>query len=151
MNQLKVSIQQSIIVLTTRGWSRRRIARELGVDRATVGRQLRRAKAEANAATNPALGSGGVAAGDFVKVGDGLGEEVTEGGKGGGVPVVGVVAQAGSGRGGDLYHRPQGERPVGFREKSTRGGLWRLCGALAQTKRREQFDRAVQDRDAAAD
>ncbi|MBI2498201.1 MAG: helix-turn-helix domain-containing protein, partial [Opitutae bacterium] len=59
MNQLKVSIQQSIIVLTTRGWSRRRIARELGVDRATVGRQLRRAEAEANAATNPTLGSEG--------------------------------------------------------------------------------------------
>lgn len=59
MNQLKVSIQQSIIVLTTRGWSRRRIARELGVDRATVGRQLLRAEAEANAATNPAHGSEG--------------------------------------------------------------------------------------------
>jgi transposase len=59
MNQLKVSIQQSIIVLTTRGWSRRRIARELGVDRATVGRQLRRVEAEANAATNPTLGSEG--------------------------------------------------------------------------------------------
>ena len=61
MNQLKVSIQQSIIVLTTRGWSRRRIARVLGVDRATVGRQLHRAEVEANAATNPALGSGEVA------------------------------------------------------------------------------------------
>jgi len=61
MNQLKVSIQQSIIVLTTRGWSRRRIARVLGVDRATVGRQLHRAELEANAATNPALGSGEVA------------------------------------------------------------------------------------------
>jgi transposase len=61
MNQLKVSIQQSIIVLTTRGWSRRRIARVLGVDRATVGRQLLRAEVEANAATNPALGSGEVA------------------------------------------------------------------------------------------
>jgi transposase len=57
MNQLKVSIQQSIIVLTTRGWSQRRIARELEVDRATVGRQLRRAEAEANAASNPTLGS----------------------------------------------------------------------------------------------
>ena len=57
MNQLKVSIQLSIIVLTTRGWSRRRVARALGVDRATVGRQLRRAQAEANAATNPAHGS----------------------------------------------------------------------------------------------
>ncbi|MDP2138621.1 MAG: IS21 family transposase [Candidatus Didemnitutus sp.] len=59
MNQLNVSIQQSIIVLTTRGWSRRRVARELGVDRATVGRQLRRAQAEANAATNPTHGSQG--------------------------------------------------------------------------------------------
>ena len=59
MNQIKVSIQQSIIGLTARGWSRRRIARELQVDRATVGRQLRRAEAGANAATNPTLGSEG--------------------------------------------------------------------------------------------
>ena len=57
MNQLKVSIQQSIIVLADRGWSRRRIARELAVDRATVRRQLRKA---ANAASNPALGSEGL-------------------------------------------------------------------------------------------
>jgi transposase len=54
MNQIKVSIQQSIIGLHARGWSQRRIARELQVDRATVGRHLR---AEANAATNPILGS----------------------------------------------------------------------------------------------
>lgn len=54
MNQIKVSIQQSIIGLTAQGWSRRRIARELQVDRATVGRHLR---AVANAATNPTLGS----------------------------------------------------------------------------------------------
>jgi hypothetical protein len=54
MNQIKVSIQQSIIGLTAHGWSRRRIARELHVDRATVGRHLR---AVANAATNPTLGS----------------------------------------------------------------------------------------------
>lgn len=54
MNRLKVSIQQSITVLASRGWSRRRIARELAIDRATVGRHLR---VGANAATNPALGS----------------------------------------------------------------------------------------------
>jgi transposase len=53
MNRLKVSLQQSIIALAERGWPKRRIARELQVDRATVTRQL-----AANAATNPALGSG---------------------------------------------------------------------------------------------
>lgn len=56
MNRIKVSLQQSINVLAERGWSKRRIARELHVDRATVTRQLR----AANAATNPALGSGEV-------------------------------------------------------------------------------------------
>ena len=55
MNRLKVSLQQSIIALAERGWPKRRIARELGVDRATVTRQLATA---AKAATNPALGSG---------------------------------------------------------------------------------------------
>lgn len=53
MNRLKVSFQQSIITLAEHGWSKRRIARELRVDRATVTRQLR-----ANAATNSAHGSG---------------------------------------------------------------------------------------------
>jgi transposase len=55
MNRIKVSLQQSIIALSERGWSKRRIARELQVDRATVTRQL---TAAANAATNPAHGSG---------------------------------------------------------------------------------------------
>jgi transposase len=55
MNRLNVSLQQSIIALAERGWPKRRIARELQVDRATVTRQLATA---ANAATNPALGSG---------------------------------------------------------------------------------------------
>lgn len=36
MNQLEVSQQQKIIALTTCGWSQRRIARELGLDRSTV-------------------------------------------------------------------------------------------------------------------
>jgi transposase len=40
MYQLKVNQQQSIIALYERGWSRRRIARELGLDRGTVGKYL---------------------------------------------------------------------------------------------------------------
>jgi transposase len=40
MYQLKVNQQQSIIALHGRGWSRRRIARELGLDRGTVGKYL---------------------------------------------------------------------------------------------------------------
>ena len=54
MNRINVSLQQSIIALVERGWSKRRIARELQLDRATVRRQL---LATANAATNPAIGS----------------------------------------------------------------------------------------------
>ncbi|MCF7761992.1 MAG: IS21 family transposase [Cephaloticoccus sp.] len=52
MNQLKVSIQQSINALADRGWSQRRIARELQLDRGTVAKYLR-----PKPATNPALGS----------------------------------------------------------------------------------------------
>jgi transposase len=40
MYQLKVNQQQSIIALDEQGWSRRRIARELGLDRGTVGKYL---------------------------------------------------------------------------------------------------------------
>jgi len=40
MNCLPVSTEQSIVTLYERGWSARRIARELGVDRATVRRKL---------------------------------------------------------------------------------------------------------------
>ncbi|HTO72676.1 MAG TPA: IS21 family transposase [Gemmatimonadales bacterium] len=36
MNVLQVSLQQTILVLHARGWSRRRIARELGIHRKTV-------------------------------------------------------------------------------------------------------------------
>ena len=56
MNRLKVSLQQSIFTLTDLGWSKRRIARELGVDRGSVSRHLK--SRAANAATNPAVGSG---------------------------------------------------------------------------------------------
>ncbi|NQU76463.1 MAG: helix-turn-helix domain-containing protein, partial [Planctomycetes bacterium] len=37
-NQLKMGLVNSIRTLLTRGWSQRRIARELGVNRETVGR-----------------------------------------------------------------------------------------------------------------
>jgi transposase len=40
-NQLKMALQQSIITLAGRGWSFRRIARELGVHRETVARYAR--------------------------------------------------------------------------------------------------------------
>src|SRR5260370_20856298 len=43
-NVLKVSLQTTIHSLHDRGWSRRRIARELGIDRETVGGYLRLAK-----------------------------------------------------------------------------------------------------------
>jgi len=41
MNQLNVSLQHSITALAAQGWSGRRIARELRVNRETVGRYLR--------------------------------------------------------------------------------------------------------------
>jgi predicted transcriptional regulator len=43
-NVLTVSVQTTIYSLHERGWSRRRIARELGIDRETVGRYLLLAK-----------------------------------------------------------------------------------------------------------
>jgi len=40
MNQLKVKEQQAIKALHERGWSKRKIARELGLDRVTVRRYI---------------------------------------------------------------------------------------------------------------
>lgn len=53
MNQLNVSIQQSIVALLAQGWSQRRIARELELNRETVARY-----APAKPATNVAHGVG---------------------------------------------------------------------------------------------
>ena len=41
MNQLNVSLQHSIMTLAVHGWSHRRIARELDINRETVGKYLR--------------------------------------------------------------------------------------------------------------
>jgi transposase len=57
MYQLKVNQQQSIIALHKQGWSGRRIARELGLDRGTVGKYL---ADKSKPATNPQTGSGEV-------------------------------------------------------------------------------------------
>ena len=51
-NRLKMALIDAILSLKARGWSNRRIATELGVDRDTVARQLRRAE-QANVATAP--------------------------------------------------------------------------------------------------
>jgi len=54
MYQLKVNQQQSIIALHEQGWSGRRIARELGLDRGTVGKYL----AGISKSATPQTGSG---------------------------------------------------------------------------------------------
>jgi len=54
MNHLMVSLQHSIFTLAARGWSGRRIARELGINRETVGRHLK---------AKPAMVTTGVAEG----------------------------------------------------------------------------------------
>ena len=56
MNQLKMNIQQTISTLSRGGWSQRRIAQELGIDRETVARYRRLARLveEPNPAIPPA-------------------------------------------------------------------------------------------------
>ena len=53
MNQLNVSLQHSIATLAANGWSARKIARELGVHRETVGRYLRAPEPVAKPAIPP--------------------------------------------------------------------------------------------------
>ena len=57
MNELNVNLQHSILTLAGNGWSNRRIARELGINRETVGRYLLLARAK------PAISTTGSAAG----------------------------------------------------------------------------------------
>ena len=72
MNELNVSLQHSIITLAGNGWSHRRIARELDINRETVGRYLRLAKSkpaistpgsESAPAPEPAISTPGSTAG----------------------------------------------------------------------------------------
>ena len=55
MNELKVNQQHAIVALYQQGWSKRKIARELGVDRSAVRRYL--AGADSKPPTNPQTGS----------------------------------------------------------------------------------------------
>jgi transposase len=57
-NRLKMAMVHSIHTLLQRGWSQRRIARELGIDRETVGRHARLASASAQAPPGCAAVSG---------------------------------------------------------------------------------------------
>ena len=68
MNQLNVSLQHSITTLAAHGWSHRRIARELDINRETVGKYLRLAEAkpaistpgsEVNSDSKPAISISG--------------------------------------------------------------------------------------------
>jgi len=54
VNQLNVSLQHSIATLAANNWSARKIARELGVHRETVGRYLRAAEPDSKPAIVPA-------------------------------------------------------------------------------------------------
>jgi transposase len=57
MNQLKMEHRQAIITLSINGWSQRRIARELGIDRETVARYRRQTRQEAE--SKPAISPAG--------------------------------------------------------------------------------------------
>jgi transposase len=56
-NQLKMAVVNAILTLTQVGWSQRRIAQVLGIDRETVARYVHAPPPEAKPATNPIPGS----------------------------------------------------------------------------------------------
>ena len=58
-NRLKMDNVFAVLALHTAGLSNREIARKLGIDRETVGRHIRQATADSNAATNAPPGSAG--------------------------------------------------------------------------------------------
>lgn len=56
-NQLKMAVVHAILTLKRLGWSGRRIAQELGIDRETVARYVHSPPADSKPATNPIPGS----------------------------------------------------------------------------------------------
>ncbi len=58
-NQLKVAVVYAIEVLLERGWSQRRVAGVLGVDRGTVAGYARRAREPADPAKTPPVADSG--------------------------------------------------------------------------------------------
>jgi len=58
-NQLEVAMQQSIITFYERGWSRRRIARELDLDRGTVRAHIKAWEESQGAGAKPAIPTAG--------------------------------------------------------------------------------------------
>ena len=58
-NYLAMDLVHNVLALHKLGWSDRRIARELGIHRETVARQVRMHEASSNPATNLPTGSGG--------------------------------------------------------------------------------------------
>jgi IS30 family transposase len=56
-NQLKMAMVNAIWTLEQRGWSQRRIARELGIDRETVARYVHLGPADSKPATHAPTGS----------------------------------------------------------------------------------------------
>lgn len=58
-NQLKMAVVNAILTLSERGWSQRRIARELGIDRETVAKYVNLWEVGPKPATNAPIGSEG--------------------------------------------------------------------------------------------
>lgn len=56
-NHIKVAVINSIITLLERGWPQRKIARELGINRKTVGRHITSGRAIAPKGANPTAGN----------------------------------------------------------------------------------------------
>jgi transposase len=56
-NQLKMAVVHGILTLARLGWSQRRIAQELGIDRETVARYVHSGPGDSKPATNPIPGS----------------------------------------------------------------------------------------------
>jgi len=59
-NQLKMAVVSAVLTLRQRGWSQRRIARELGIDRETVAKYVNSWEAGPKPATNAPTGSEGL-------------------------------------------------------------------------------------------